>query len=434
MGTLSATTPHYVRCIKPNDTKEAFQFHPARAVNQLRACGVLETIRISAAGFPSRWLYQDFFHRYRLLCLHKEIDRGDIKGTCGRILAKHLKDPDKYQFGKTKIFFRAGQVAYLEKIRADIQRLYCVRVQSCVRRFVARQKYLRLTRALRGLQARARGFLARRFVVRQKYLRLTRALRGLQARARGFLARRAKLELLKLVEIEAKSLRAGNNDKDSLIAALQAELTSERDSNKRLIEEKKEIEQAYKKEREEWQAESKKLEDELRSNKEHYEMAIEGLYYTQTFIYDSSYTCMQSLSPIGLKLTKFHTNFQSLFYPIGGRIDQNTFLADAYVITSTCMPNFSPIRPVFEIVTQTLFLGRTIRKWNAMPAHVFSPSYKLGSFQRGVKKQHAGRQGEDAGVAGRPAVAHLHVWTLPSLNISNFALSPYYFVFNNLTG
>ncbi|RVE40318.1 hypothetical protein evm_015032, partial [Chilo suppressalis] len=88
---------------------------------------------------------------------------------------------------------------------------------------------------------------------------------------------RAKLELLKLVEIEAKSLRVGNNDKDSLIAALQAELTSERDSNKRLIEEKKEIEQAYKKEREEWQAESKKLEDELRSNKEHYEMAIEEL-------------------------------------------------------------------------------------------------------------------------------------------------------------
>lgn len=36
MATLSATTPHYVRCIKPNDTKEPFQFHPHRAVNQLR--------------------------------------------------------------------------------------------------------------------------------------------------------------------------------------------------------------------------------------------------------------------------------------------------------------------------------------------------------------------------------------------------------------
>ncbi|RVE50190.1 hypothetical protein evm_005213 [Chilo suppressalis] len=38
---------------------------------------------------------------------------------------------------------------------------------------------------------------------------------------------------------------------------------------------------------------------------------------------------------------------------------------------------------------------RTNRKWNALPAHVFPPSYNLGSFKRGVKKQHAGRQGED---------------------------------------
>ena len=31
-----------------------FRFDPKRAVEQLRACGVLETIRISAAGYPSR--------------------------------------------------------------------------------------------------------------------------------------------------------------------------------------------------------------------------------------------------------------------------------------------------------------------------------------------------------------------------------------------
>ena len=55
MTTLNATTPHYVRCIKPNDFKKAFDYNPQRAVQQLRACGVLETVRISAAGFPSRY-------------------------------------------------------------------------------------------------------------------------------------------------------------------------------------------------------------------------------------------------------------------------------------------------------------------------------------------------------------------------------------------
>ena len=54
MTTLNSTTPHYVRCIKPNDVKKAFTFDPMRAIQQLRACGVLETVRISAAGYPSR--------------------------------------------------------------------------------------------------------------------------------------------------------------------------------------------------------------------------------------------------------------------------------------------------------------------------------------------------------------------------------------------
>lgn len=55
MDTLDKTQPHYIRCIKPNDAKEEFQFNTARVVQQLRACGVLETIRISAAGYPSRY-------------------------------------------------------------------------------------------------------------------------------------------------------------------------------------------------------------------------------------------------------------------------------------------------------------------------------------------------------------------------------------------
>jgi myosin-5 len=40
MNTLNATTPHYVRCIKPNDSKESFVFEPRRAVQQLRGITV----------------------------------------------------------------------------------------------------------------------------------------------------------------------------------------------------------------------------------------------------------------------------------------------------------------------------------------------------------------------------------------------------------
>ena len=75
MTTLDATTPHYVRCIKPNDNKGAFEFNNVRAIQHLRACGVLETIKISSNGFPSRWTYYDFAIRYRILLFRMKVDK-----------------------------------------------------------------------------------------------------------------------------------------------------------------------------------------------------------------------------------------------------------------------------------------------------------------------------------------------------------------------
>lgn len=87
---------------------------------------------------------------------------------------------------------------------------------------------------------------------------------------------RAKVEILRHVETEAKTLRTDIVDKDSLIASLKAELTQERDSNKLLKQEKKTIEEQYEKNRVAWEEESEKLAVELKSVKEHYELAIEG--------------------------------------------------------------------------------------------------------------------------------------------------------------
>ncbi|XP_072421173.1 unconventional myosin-Va isoform X4 [Chiloscyllium punctatum] len=216
METLNATTPHYVRCIKPNDDKLAFTFDPKRAVQQLRACGVLETIRISAAGFPSRWTYQEFFNRYRVLMKQKDV-LSDKKLTCKNVLEKLIKDEDKYQFGKTKIFFRAGQVAYLEKLRADKLRAACIRIQKTIRSWLQRKKYLRMRNAaitiqryVRGYQARCYAQFLRRtraaiiiqkyqrmYAARQKFLRIRSATIVIQSFVRGFHGRRQYKAILR---------------------------------------------------------------------------------------------------------------------------------------------------------------------------------------------------------------------------------------------
>ncbi|XP_029431749.1 unconventional myosin-Va isoform X2 [Rhinatrema bivittatum] len=216
METLNATTPHYVRCIKPNDFKLPFTFDARRAVQQLRACGVLETIRISAAGFPSRWTYQEFFSRYRVLMKQKDV-LSDRKQTCKNVLEKLILDQDKYQFGKTKIFFRAGQVAYLEKIRADKLRVACIRIQKTIRGWLLRKKYLRTRRAaitvqryVRGYQARCLAQFLRRtraaiviqkfqrmYVVRQRYRRMRAFTIALQSLLRGYAARKRYQAMLR---------------------------------------------------------------------------------------------------------------------------------------------------------------------------------------------------------------------------------------------
>uniref|UniRef100_UPI003AB09A97 unconventional myosin-Va n=1 Tax=Centroberyx gerrardi TaxID=166262 RepID=UPI003AB09A97 len=209
MNTLNSTTPHYVRCIKPNDLKEPFLFDPKRAVQQLRACGVLETIRISAAGYPSRWTYEEFFSRYRVLLRGPQSEER-AQASCRRALPELIPDPEQYCFGKTKVFFRAGQVALLERLRAERLRVAGVIIQSWVRGWLARIRYTRIRWATVTIQRYCRGALARRLaltlrytkaalviqktyrmvVVRQLFLMIRQATVTIQAFTRGTLARR----------------------------------------------------------------------------------------------------------------------------------------------------------------------------------------------------------------------------------------------------
>ncbi|KAM7414757.1 hypothetical protein PAMA_019527 [Pampus argenteus] len=157
METLNATTPHYVRCIKPNDEKLPFEYDSRRVVQQLRACGVLETIRISAQSYPSRWTYIEFYSRYSILMTHQEAGISDKKQTCKNVLQRLIQDSNQYKFGRTKIFFRAGQVAYLEKLRLDRLRGACITIQKHVRGWSQRRKYMRIRQAAIIIQQYIRG-------------------------------------------------------------------------------------------------------------------------------------------------------------------------------------------------------------------------------------------------------------------------------------
>lgn len=72
------------------------------------------------------------------------------------------QDRSKYQCGKSKVFFRAGQVAYLEELRYRRLRAACTLLQQHLRGWLARRRFGRVRAAVLCLQRHARGMLARR--------------------------------------------------------------------------------------------------------------------------------------------------------------------------------------------------------------------------------------------------------------------------------
>lgn len=64
---IDETVPHYVRCLKPNDELVPHYFEPKNVVAQLRCGGVLEAVRVSRAGYPTRYPHEVFLARYYIL-------------------------------------------------------------------------------------------------------------------------------------------------------------------------------------------------------------------------------------------------------------------------------------------------------------------------------------------------------------------------------
>ena len=64
---IESTSPHYVRCIKPNDDLKPNYFDANVIADQLRCAGVFEAIRVSRVGFPHRYFHDHFIQRFGLL-------------------------------------------------------------------------------------------------------------------------------------------------------------------------------------------------------------------------------------------------------------------------------------------------------------------------------------------------------------------------------
>ncbi|XP_054222076.1 myosin-IIIa isoform X3 [Homo sapiens] len=155
--------PHFVRCIKPNNERQARKYDKEKVLLQLRYTGILETARIRRLGFSHRILFANFIKRYYLLCYKSSEEPRMSPDTCATILEK--AGLDNWALGKTKVFLKYYHVEQLNLMRKEaIDKL--ILIQACVRAFLCSRRYQKIQEKRKEsaiiIQSAARGHLVRK--------------------------------------------------------------------------------------------------------------------------------------------------------------------------------------------------------------------------------------------------------------------------------
>ncbi|GFO26155.1 unconventional myosin-xix [Plakobranchus ocellatus] len=229
LTSLGDSDVHYIRCIKPNTQSLQEVFDPAFVLQQLKACGTIQTVDICRRGYPARMTYYDFVQRYQVFTRTKhymhdtkrvqlnklehelsgEKDQENEKGTTDSLFitverrlskmqsseyhsdfmgSKECRNYQRLsidilvsvfdhlllvgveiQFGHSKIFLTQKQIEHLEETRTRvINHLVCL-AQACWRGYLHRTKYQQTRLAVVIIQTSWRAHSERqRFKMMQK--------------------------------------------------------------------------------------------------------------------------------------------------------------------------------------------------------------------------------------------------------------------------
>uniref|UniRef100_A0A4W5PYH6 Osteoclast-stimulating factor 1 n=1 Tax=Hucho hucho TaxID=62062 RepID=A0A4W5PYH6_9TELE len=191
--TLMKCTPHYIRCIKPNETKKPKDWEESRVKHQVEYLGLKENIRVRRAGYAYRRVFRKFLNRYAILTKESwPTWRGDEKQGVLHLLRAVNMDQDQFQLGRTKVFIKAPESLFLlEETRERKFDSHARAIQKAWRKYVARKKYVQMREEASDLlvtrKERRRHSLNRNFV--GDYLGMDN-----RPELRQFLAKREKID------------------------------------------------------------------------------------------------------------------------------------------------------------------------------------------------------------------------------------------------
>ncbi|XP_025779779.1 unconventional myosin-XVI [Puma concolor] len=141
IGKLQKRTPHFVHCIKPNNSRLPDTFDNFYVSAQLQYIGVLDMVKIIRYGYPVRLSFSDFLSRYKPLADTLPVEKKQLSAEekC-RLVLQQCK-LQGWQMGVRKVFLKYWHAGQLNDLCLQLQRKI-ITCQKVIRGFLARQHLL----------------------------------------------------------------------------------------------------------------------------------------------------------------------------------------------------------------------------------------------------------------------------------------------------
>lgn len=211
---LKSCDCHFVRCIKPNNRKEKKLFMPRMTLEQIQYMGILETIKVRKASYPTRRFYKNFYEKYEELAgghsiipFYKHVENGSDFKAMAKDIVKYSKIDFGVGilFGNTKVFMKLWAEAELNKIlyeKIKVKAKAAKIIQKNWFRYIWFVKKWLPTKAkvlicLRGIRKIQNQFRVRQYY--RKFQNTRKAIRKIQRWYRTILQHRRFLKIKKAV-------------------------------------------------------------------------------------------------------------------------------------------------------------------------------------------------------------------------------------------
>ena len=115
MKMLGQTSPHFIRCIKPNGERKRRHIDETLVLHQLSCLGIIDALDVQKQGYPVRLKYADFAKTYRFSAFGSTTVSNiysNAKAESQAIIDKLSEANDtllECKFGRTMIFYKPSQ-------------------------------------------------------------------------------------------------------------------------------------------------------------------------------------------------------------------------------------------------------------------------------------------------------------------------------------